>query len=134
MSSDSSSRRTLAELGALRGRVAVITGGAGHIGRAAAETLAEVGAAVVVVDVAADAARLAAEHLRTRWNIQAIDLAVDLADANNEQLRLAGELAQLAGQPLLLVTVTGRRLTDHFTNRVLRERAHRASVMPCATR
>lgn len=59
--------------------------------------------------------------------------AVDLADANDAQLRFAGELAQLAGQPLLLVTVTGRRLTDHLSNRMLRERAHRAAVMPRAT-
>lgn len=59
--------------------------------------------------------------------------AVDLADANDKQLRFAGELAQLAGQPLLLLTVTGRRLSDHFSSSMLRERALRAAVMPRAT-
>ena len=70
---------------------------------------------------------------RVRLSCGPVLAAVDLADANDEQLRFAGELAQLAGQPLLLVTVTGRRLTSHLTNRLLRERAHRAAVMPRAT-
>lgn len=43
--------RTLAELSSLRGRVALVAGGAGHIGRAAVDALAELGATVVVVDV-----------------------------------------------------------------------------------
>lgn len=43
-------RRTLAGLMDMTGRVAVVTGGAGHIGRAFCEALAEVGASVVVVD------------------------------------------------------------------------------------
>lgn len=59
--------------------------------------------------------------------------AVDLTDATDRSLKVAGELAQLAGQPLLLVTVTGRQLPDRLTSSMLRERAHRAAVMPCAT-
>ena len=59
--------------------------------------------------------------------------AVDLGDTNDRQLQLAGELAQLAGQPLLLVTVTGRRVADHLGSSMLRERAHRAAVLPHAT-
>jgi NAD(P)-dependent dehydrogenase (short-subunit alcohol dehydrogenase family) len=35
----------------LQGRVALITGGGGHIGAAMCETLAELGAAIVVLDV-----------------------------------------------------------------------------------
>ena len=70
---------------------------------------------------------------RVRLSCGPVLVAVDLADANDEQLRLAGELAQHAGQPLLLMTVTGRRLTDRLSNRLLRERAHRAAVMPRAT-
>jgi nucleotide-binding universal stress UspA family protein len=59
--------------------------------------------------------------------------AVDLTDPNDQQLRLAGELAHLAGQPLLLVTVTGRHLTDRCNSSLLRERAYRAAVMPGGT-
>lgn len=58
--------------------------------------------------------------------------AVDLADANDQQLRFGGELAQLAGQPLLLLTVTGRRLTERLSSSMLRKRAQRAAVMPRA--
>ena len=58
--------------------------------------------------------------------------AVDLADGNDQQLRFAGELAQLAGQPLLLVTVTRRRLTDYLSRSLLRGRAERADVLPRA--
>jgi nucleotide-binding universal stress UspA family protein len=70
---------------------------------------------------------------RVRLSCGPVLAAVDLAEPNDEQLRFAGELAQLAGQPLLLVTVTGRRLTDHLSNRMLRDRAHRAAVVPRAT-
>lgn len=59
--------------------------------------------------------------------------AVDLEDPNDRQLRFAGELAQLAGQPLLLLTVTARRLEDRLSSSMLRERAQRAAVLPRAT-
>ena len=44
-------------------RVAVITGGAGGIGRATAERLASEGATVVVVDLDADAGKALADEL-----------------------------------------------------------------------
>ena len=71
--------KSVAELLGLKGRVAVITGGAGHIGLAAGESLAEQGAAVVVVvlDEAACAAR--AQDLSARFNVEALPLAIDLA-------------------------------------------------------
>ena len=42
--------RSIQELMDLSGKVALVTGGAGHIGRAAAETLVELGARVVLID------------------------------------------------------------------------------------
>lgn len=74
-----SSSISLTELSSLRGRVALVTGGAGHLGRTAAETLAELGAGLVVVDL--DAARCAAiaEDLRGRFGVPAFGLAADLA-------------------------------------------------------
>ena len=42
--------RSLASLMDLNGRVALITGGAGHLGRTFAESLLELGARVVLVD------------------------------------------------------------------------------------
>src|SRR5687767_11808427 len=42
--------RTLKDLSDLGGRVALVTGGAGHIGRVAAQTLIELGATVATAD------------------------------------------------------------------------------------
>lgn len=69
---------------------------------------------------------------RVRLSCGPVLAAVDLADGNDEQLHFAGELAQLAGQPLILLTVTGRRLADQFSRTMLRGRAHRAAVLPRA--
>ena len=59
--------------------------------------------------------------------------AIDLAEVNGEQLRVAGDLAHLASQPLLLMTVSPRSITDHDAGNMLRQRAHdSASVKPRA--
>jgi NAD(P)-dependent dehydrogenase (short-subunit alcohol dehydrogenase family) len=47
-----STERSLREMMSLDGRVAVVTGGAGHIGRAIAAGLAELGATIALVDIA----------------------------------------------------------------------------------
>ena len=47
--------KSLKELMNLQGRVALITGGGGHIGAAMSEALAELGATIVVLDVAREA-------------------------------------------------------------------------------
>lgn len=70
---------SLKDLMTLRGRVAAITGGAGHIGRAMAESLAELGAAIAVVDVSDRAATVAAE-LSDRFGVPAAGFVLDLAD------------------------------------------------------
>jgi len=61
----------------LRGKVAVITGGGGAIGRACAGALAEEGAMVVVADLAQEAADAAAEVARAR-GVAADGIAADL--------------------------------------------------------
>lgn len=53
--------------------------------------------------------------------------AVDLADSCDHQLRLAGEMAHLAGQPLLMLTVAPNRVDDHEAGVSLRGRAHDAA-------
>lgn len=55
--------RPILELARLDGRRAFVAGGAGHVGAAAAETLAELGAAVAVCDVDGEEARVVAERL-----------------------------------------------------------------------
>lgn len=72
--------RSYAELMSLKGRVAVITGGAGHIGRAIADTYAELGATVVLLDRQKDAADAAAKDLMTKHGGRAVAMVADLAD------------------------------------------------------
>lgn len=67
----------------LKGRVAMITGGCGHLGRTMAHTLAEAGADIVIVDVREDAIRAFCSELETAWNIKTLGLTVDLE--NEEQ-------------------------------------------------
>ena len=64
----------------LQGRVALITGGGGHIGSALSEGLAELGAAVVVLDCVREACERAAGRLHADYGVAAVPLAVDLAD------------------------------------------------------
>jgi hypothetical protein len=50
--------------------------------------------------------------------------AVDLTEQCDEQPRLASRLAQMAAQPLILMTVAKSRITDHQAGIMLRQRAH----------
>lgn len=90
---------------------------------AAAPVLLVPPVAVDIVDLA-DRARLACGPVLA---------AVDLQEPNDQHLQVAGAVARLAGQPLFLVTVAGRRITDEMSADMLRERAHRAAVVPRAT-
>lgn len=60
-------------------RVAIITGGAGHLGLAFGEALAELGARVVVVDREASACEARVNDLRERFKTEGLPLAIDLA-------------------------------------------------------
>lgn len=73
--------RTVASLMDLRGRVAVVTGGAGHVGGAIAEALAECGAGVAVVDRVAEGCARVAARLEADYRVPAMPLALELAEA-----------------------------------------------------
>jgi 2-deoxy-D-gluconate 3-dehydrogenase len=61
----------------LKGRVAIVTGGVGLLGKEFCKTLAEAGAAVVVVDLNADATKKAADEL-VAGGYRAIGVATDI--------------------------------------------------------
>lgn len=72
--------RSVSDLMSLKGRVALITGGAGHVGRAIAEAYAELGAAVVLLDRPDSKADTVARALTETYGILATALDVDLSD------------------------------------------------------
>jgi NAD(P)-dependent dehydrogenase (short-subunit alcohol dehydrogenase family) len=66
----------------LAGRVAIVTGGAGHVGAAAADALAELGAAVALIDLDGDQAKSVANRLVERWGHRSEGIEIDLERAS----------------------------------------------------
>ena len=60
--------------------VALVTGGAGHIGRQTCHKLAAEGCHLVIVDKNREAATQLADEIKTKWNRKAIELCIDLLD------------------------------------------------------
>lgn len=65
----------------MRGRVAAITGGAGHIGRALAETLAEMGASIMMIDRYSDSCESAAKQIGDAYGVATLAVQADLANS-----------------------------------------------------
>jgi len=90
--------KTIAELMNLSGRKALITGGAGHIGRAAAETLAELGAQVVLMDLEIAACKAEAEKI----GHGAMAFACDLAQEHDSRRTIRTAIEQMDGLDILI--------------------------------
>ena len=90
--------RSVRELSDLGGRRVLLTGGAGHIGLAAAESVIELGASVVILDVDARACQERAAELGPR----VLPLPCDLSneEAARSAVRRATEM--LGGLDILI--------------------------------
>lgn len=94
--------RTIRELFDLHGRAAIVTGGAGHIGATIAESLAEMGADVAIVDLDRAKGTAVVERLRTATGVRGVFLEVDLE--NEDSIRaLPGRVSQKLGGLDILV-------------------------------
>lgn len=71
---------TIKTLMDLNGRVALVTGGAGGIGAAIAEALAELGAAVAVLDIESQACDDVAKRIHDQFGVETLPLTIDLTD------------------------------------------------------
>jgi NAD(P)-dependent dehydrogenase (short-subunit alcohol dehydrogenase family) len=85
----------------LDGKVAVVTGGAGGIGRAYSRTLAEAGAAVVVADLEEEAARSVAAALEAD-GLRALGVGVDVAEDASAQAMAARARGAFGGIDILV--------------------------------
>lgn len=75
----SPAHRDLAELSRLDGRVAVVTGAAGHIGRVVADGMAEQGATLVLVDLAQARCDEVAREITYRHGTPVLAIGADIA-------------------------------------------------------
>jgi len=80
----------------LAGRVALVTGGGSGIGEAACLALAEAGAAVAVVDVRPEPARVVAERITSAGG-RAVALAADVGDEEAVSAAVTQAATQLGG-------------------------------------
>lgn len=86
----------------LDGKVAVVSGAAkGGVGEAYALVLAELGAAVVCVDVRIDAAETVAAHIRDNGG-SALALTIDIADEESVTAGVAKTVEQFGGIDILV--------------------------------
>ena len=76
----------------LSGRVALVTGAAGGLGRLAAHRLAEMGARIAVVDIDADGAAATASEVAVQHGVPNLAIAIDVSSsAAVEEMRAAVE-------------------------------------------
>lgn len=118
---------TIPQLFDLSGRVALITGGCGHLGSALARALAEAGASVVLTSRAAEKAREAAARLPVVGAARHVGLALDhmqpetLPNSLAEAERLAGPIDVLVNNghealPVDWTNVTAEQFSRHLAN------------------
>lgn len=94
--------KTLNSLGNMADRVALITGGAGHLGYAMGEALAEAGACVAVLDMSQDKADIVAEKLMSDFGGEHFGVSIDLG--SKEQIESVPDvLEKTCGQLDVLV-------------------------------
>lgn len=83
--------RTINELVSLKGRCAVVTGGAQGLGKAMVRRLAEAGASVLIGDRKVDLARKAAEEFSGKYGAKVIATQLDVTETGS--IKAAADLA-----------------------------------------
>lgn len=92
----------------LRGRIAVVTGGAGILGAHFCAGLAESGATVAVVDLQAEKARESAQALAERYKTKAIGIGCDVSDPASVQAMVKKVVAEFGEINILHNNAAGK--------------------------
>ena len=82
-------KKNFGELFSLKGKTAIVTGGAGMLGRCFCAGLAEFGARVAVVDIDGNKAETYAKELRRRYGVKSIGVACDVSNPASVRAMLA---------------------------------------------
>lgn len=106
--------KSLKELANCNGRVALITGGAGHLGRTFGETLAELGASIALADRNYEVAKNAAREITERLGVKSLGIGIDLA-VEEDVKALPQKVASQLGGLDILVNNAGFVGTDRLT-------------------
>lgn len=80
----------------LHGKTAIVTGGAGILGRRFCAGLAEFGANIAVVDIDAKAARYVAEELGARYGVKSIGIGCDITKPDSVK-EMVGQVISAMG-------------------------------------
>jgi len=86
----------------LKNRVALVTGGAGHLGSAICETFAECGADVVIIDCNKELCSEKCDQLIRDYGVNALPLVLDLADEKKLKKVPAQVLKQFGSVDILV--------------------------------
>lgn len=86
----------------LKGKVVVITGGAGLLGKMHAEAVAEAGGSVVLADIKKDLADAVAEEIRLKYNTEILTVRVDITSKEEVENLLAKTLKQFSKVDVLI--------------------------------
>lgn len=92
----------LKQLGDLKGRFALITGAAGSLGRVIADTLAEMGAHLCLVDRPGSELEALCSQVESSWPVQVVGLHADLEQAEQRRALIKQVLAQEQGLDVLV--------------------------------
>src|SRR5947209_1117350 len=87
----------LADLISLRGRVAVVTGGAKGIGHGIARRFAEAGAAILVADLDDELGPATAEDLAERYEVKSLYRRVDVREPAQVEAAADAAVEELGG-------------------------------------
>jgi NAD(P)-dependent dehydrogenase (short-subunit alcohol dehydrogenase family) len=109
--------KRLGDLFGIKGRVAIVTGGAGHLGLAIGEALAESGAHVVVADLDAAACDQRAKTLTDHAGVPAFGIAADISSGAGAERLVQATLEKFGRLDIVFnnAALTGASTSDGYS-------------------